>query len=207
MFGSQPSDLWSNFTSHKRREPLNSFPRVVALTGLIGSGKTTAAKTLIAEFGYERVRFAEPLKTMLKSIGLGHDHVDGDKKEAPHPLLCHRTPRHAMQTLGTEWGRNCIGPDFWVQAWLKAIEGKERVVVDDCRFPNEGAAVRMLGGKVWRIERPGMALQDHASEQFVLPYDRILVNGASESHFRELVIDTLLDVAGVQGALIERGRI
>jgi hypothetical protein len=177
---------------------VQTFPRVIALTGLIGSGKTTAANVLTVEFGYERVRFAGPLKAMLRAIGLEHDYVDGDKKETPHPLLCHRTPRHAMQTLGTEWGRNCIGPDFWVQAWLKAIEGKNRVVVDDCRFPNEGVAVRMLGGKVWHVIRPDVSQQQaHASEGQPMPHDRILVNDHDQAYFRQLVIDTFIDVSGV----------
>jgi hypothetical protein len=82
-----------------------------------------------------------------------------------------------MQTLGTEWGR-ALAPDFWVEAWKRAIERDALhasadgetvlIVVDDVRFPNEVAAIREMGGSIARIERPGAGLAgsegDHASE-------------------------------------------
>ena len=53
-----------------------------------------------------------------------------------------------MQTLGTEWGRECIGPEVWVDVWKsnvqKWLDGGLNVVVDDMRFPNEWDAVKAL---------------------------------------------------------------
>ncbi len=45
------------------------------------------------------------------------DKIEGSLKAKPCSLLAGKTPRHAMQTLGTEWGRNCIGDGFWINLW------------------------------------------------------------------------------------------
>src|SRR5699024_8911126 len=139
------------------------------------------------DFGYERVRFAGPLKAMLKALGLTDAQVDGDQKEVPSDLLRGLTPRWAMQTLGTEWGRNCIHPNLWVSAWKASIVGKPRVVVDDLRFPNEEAAVRDLGGVVWRVERPGVGESSHASESQRLGFDKLIYNEADLNTLRSIV--------------------
>ena len=87
-------------------------PSVIAITGQAGSGKTTIAKHLELEYNYVRVRFAEVLKDMLLALGLTEEEINGDLKEKPCSLLLGKTPRHAMQTLGIEWGRNLIHPDI-----------------------------------------------------------------------------------------------
>lgn len=144
-------------------------PQLLALCGKAGSGKSTAAAILIDKWEYQLVKFAAPLKTMLSEFGLSHDEIEGGMKEKPCDLLCGHSPRHAMQTLGTEWGRNLIGEDVWTNAWKKRVqalldEGK-RVVVDDCRFENELAAVKSLGGHAVLINRPGLAsIGGHVSE-------------------------------------------
>jgi hypothetical protein len=151
------------------------LPRLVAFTGLAGSGKTTAAQYLVEQHGYVRTRFADPLKSMLRSIGLGYDEIDGARKELPTPLLCGKTPRWAMQTLGTEWGRNCICPDLWTTLWTeRAAECMDlggRVVVDDCRFENEARSVRRLGGLVVRIAGRAGTASKHISEAMLFEAD------------------------------------
>ncbi|WP_209088016.1 deoxynucleotide monophosphate kinase [Agrobacterium tumefaciens] len=126
------------------------LPPVIALTGLAGSGKSTASKYLVETHGYQLVKFAGPLKDMLRAIGLGEGHIEGAHKETDLAMLSGHTPRHAMQTLGTEWGRKCMGDDFWVNLWRSRADGVlafgGRVVVDDCRFQNEADEVRKLGG-------------------------------------------------------------
>lgn len=129
-------------------------PVIIGFAGLIGAGKTTAALHLVGRHGFERVRFAGPLRAMLRALGLSARELEGDLKERPSRLLGGKTPRYALQSLGTEWGRDCIDPDLWVRAWAAAIEGKPRVVVDDVRFANEVAAIRGLGGRIVRIARP-----------------------------------------------------
>jgi hypothetical protein len=73
--------------------------------------------------------------------------------------------------------------DLWVLAWSGAAgrairDGAPGVVVEDCRYENEAAAVRALGGRILRIERPGLTpiAGNHTSEGRALPEDGILLN-------------------------------
>ena len=61
---------------------VNSKPVIIALTGPAGCGKTTVAKQLEGH-GFVRVRFAGPIKAMLRALGLTEAQVDGDEKETP----------------------------------------------------------------------------------------------------------------------------
>ena len=143
-------------------------PRLVAFTGPAGAGKSTAAQHLVDKHGFVRVRFAGPLKDMMRAIGLGEAEIEGALKERPSVLLGGKTPRHAMQTLGTEWGRECIGPDFWTGLWGRiardVMNEGGRVVVDDCRFENEAEVVRSFGGVIVRLTGRGGISGAHVSE-------------------------------------------
>jgi hypothetical protein len=126
-------------------------PHLIGFCGPIGAGKTFAADHLARDYGYSRVRFAGPLKAMLRALGLSEDQTDGAAKEAPCALLGGRTPRYAMQVLGTEWGRELISPDIWTRAWdhhaARYLDNGLPVVVDDVRFVNEATALLRRGGR------------------------------------------------------------
>ena len=170
-----------------------SLPRLIGLySPAPGCGKSTAADLLIE---HQRVAFAAPLKravwNMLNDLGLeGFNYAYVDK-EAIIPELG-VSARHMMQTLGTEWGRACIHPDFWVMIAraeaqrIMATGGS--VVIDDVRFPNEEAMIRDLGGELWRIDRPGMSYSgDHCSEgglEDIIP-DRVIVNDGTLVQLKE----------------------
>jgi hypothetical protein len=172
-------------------------PHVVALTGLEGSGKSTAAGFLVAQNGFRLEKFAGPLKDMLRAIGLQEDEIESPLKNQPCDALLGRTPRHAMQTLGTEWGRKCIDEDFWLSLWhTRVVDGRGRfVVVDDCRFPNEAQIIKDLGGVIVRIERPDRKhdaqAASHISEALLneLPYDFIVQNVGSPMDLYKQVYD------------------
>ncbi|MEW6121667.1 MAG: deoxynucleotide monophosphate kinase [Pseudomonadota bacterium] len=166
------------------------YPPVIALAGPAGAGKSTAAAYLVREHGYTLVKFAAGLKAMLRLIGLTDAHIEGHLKEVPCKLLCGRTPRHAMQTLGSEWGRDLIGADLWANVWLDTaadvLDQGGRVVVDDCRFENEAAKVRELGGIVVRLDgRAGGAGGAHPSEAGLLVVDCTLENVGSVKDLEE----------------------
>lgn len=172
----------------------DNLPRLIALTGLAGSGKSTAADYLIASHGYVRVRFAGPLKAMIAAIGLDERHIEGALKETPMEELCDHTPRYAMQTLGTEWGRKCMGDDFWVNLWRDNACRHTRVVVDDCRFPNEARAVKAMGGVILEITGRGGIAGGHESEKGIgMAADRVIANGFSMPELR-MAIDDILGV-------------
>ena len=150
--------------------------RLVAFTGPAGAGKSTAAAVLVGE-GWQLVKFASPLKDMLRAFyracGIDNEayidaRIEGDQKEEPDPFLRGRTPRHAMQTLGTEWGRDLIASDLWICAWRQRVGGLLAagvdVVTDDCRFANEAEALRQLGGVIVEVTGRAKSIESHASE-------------------------------------------
>lgn len=177
--------------------------RTIGFCGPAGAGKSTAAERLVKHWRFNRVRFAGPLKAMMLALGLDPDQVDGNRKEEPSPLLCGRTPRQAMQWLGTEWGRDLIGQGFWIAAWQAAVErtfdpltpsygSPKLIVADDVRFANEAKAIRDRGGIVVRIERPGAGSASghaHASEHMDFVPDRIIRNTGDMVAFRKAIDD------------------
>ena len=168
-------------------------PRLIAFTGTAGSGKTTAADIVMGAGGFVRVKFADALKAMLRSLyevaGFDADEIErkieGDLKEVPCPTLRGQTPRHAMVTLGTEWGRDLIASDLWVSIWKRKVRKMMdlgfSVVVDDLRFDNELAAIREIGGTTVRVLRPATtaANPSHISEQAAFEVDFEFVNRGS----------------------------
>lgn len=53
----------------------------------------------------------------------------------------HVTPRLALQTLGTEWGRK-LCPEIWTEACFASMREDRSYVITDCRFDNEREAAR-----------------------------------------------------------------
>ena len=172
-----------------------SLPRLIGLySPAPGCGKTTVANLLIE---HERVSFAAPLKravcNMLHDLGVASAHYAYTDKEAVIPGLG-VSARHMLQTLGTEWGRACIHPDFWV---MIARAETQRIladggcaVIDDVRFPNEAAMIRDLGGELWRIERPGVTYSgDHSSEGGLedITTDRVIANDGTIAQLKEKI--------------------
>lgn len=164
---------------HKYTAANDNSWRVVGLTGAAGSGKSTAAAYLQTK-GFTLVKFAGPLKDMCRAIGMSESMIEGDEKERPASMLQGKTPRQAMQWLGTEWGRDMIGPHFWIGLWearaLDVLDQGGRVVVDDCRFENEADAVRKLGGFVMGLTDRGGLSGRHASEDRDWEADRYHAN-------------------------------
>jgi len=179
---------------------LPQLPRIVGVSGYARSGKSTVADFLIAEHNYKRFKFADVLKDMLRAVGLTEAQIEGDEKESPVYALCGKTPRFAMQTIGTEWGRKIMGDDLWVNLWQQRVQHwmdlhpMNRVVVDDVRFPNELQRVLDLGGTVLRIDRPGVQpTNSHSSETAIddAPGMVRLVNGGSVSDLKIKTVATL----------------
>jgi hypothetical protein len=174
--------------------------RLIALVGLRRSGKDSAAAALVQQ-NWQLVKFADGLKTMLRAyfqyIGVPPADIErlieGDLKEEPTHMLCGKSTRWAMQTLGTEWGRDLIGGDLWVNATLARASQFSRVVISDCRFPNEAKAVQAQGGLVIRIARNGLTADSHPSEQLIgsIPADFMIVNDGTLDDLHRKVLQLI----------------
>jgi hypothetical protein len=67
------------------------------------------------------------------------------------------TPRYALQTLGTEWGR-AQDLDMWIKfaerdAAKRGLAGY--AIIPDCRFLNEGSFLQSKGAPLIEVLRPG----------------------------------------------------
>jgi len=145
------------------------LPELIGLIGAAGHGKSTSAH-ILGELGYVRLPLAAPLKNMLKAgFGLTDKDMSDAHKEKADWRFCGHSPRYALQTLGTEWGREFLGENLWLNAWQATREaiGARYVVIDDVRFYNEMQMVHDLGGVLLEITRPGhgyIKSSEHPSE-------------------------------------------
>jgi hypothetical protein len=173
---------------------------LIGVTGLRRSGKDTIGACLANE-GYNIVKFAGALKEMLRTylsyVGVYEvmieDLIEGQYKEVPLKQFCDKTTRYAMQTLGTEWGRDLIGNDIWVRAAMARAAQFDRVVISDVRFPNEVEAIRKAGGRIIHVMRPGIDVQAHASELLVasLYYDFLVLNDGTIDELNQKVLQLI----------------
>jgi len=148
--------------------------KLVAISGAARSGKDTLAQALCGQFGYKQYSFAEPIYKMLNTLPYLEHLASGlptVEKEKEHSFYA-KSPRRMLQTLGTEWGRNCVSEDLWIWILEEKFERKYDItkhssyVISDLRFPNEANWVRKLGGLVVQVVRDSAKIQvaQHVSE-------------------------------------------
>jgi len=146
---------------------------LIGLAGPARSGKSTAATYIEQQFGFAQYAFAQPLKEALRGmLNLSDRELEGDLKEEALTDIG-LSPRQLMQTLGTEWGRQHGGRDFWLRVAERRLAHIEDAlphafngyVISDVRFENEAAWVRARGGVILHIHRPDAPqVASHSSE-------------------------------------------
>ena len=166
--------------------------RLIGFAGRAGCGKIYAAQYLTRFAGFEQVAFAGPIKDMMRALGITEAEIDGNLKETPSIFLSGKTPRFAMQTLGTEWGRGLIGTALWTKAWARKadalLDSGRGVVADDVRFPNEIYAIRSRGGRVFWVDHGTYTTPpSHVSEALDPTLcDGTLINNGGEEFMRSV---------------------
>lgn len=181
---------------------------LIGLLGRAGHGKTTAARWLRDDRGFEIVSLAEPLKRVAQIVMGFHDHQlygSQAQKEAIDPRYG-ISARTFLQRLGTEGLRGEYGDDVHVRALLRRCRPGGLYVCDDVRFADEVAAINAAGGAVIQIvctDAPSAnVMYQHASETGVdgVPESWLL---GTVTHSRAAGIGEL--IAGVAG-LLDLGR-
>ena len=163
----------------------NIRENVIGLAGKLRSGKDTVADYLVEKHGWLKLGMSDPLWDALRKldplVGVDEDARLGEGRAYPLSYVLDNleaennlTPEEAyveakkipevrrlLQALGTEVGRDMIGPYTWIDIMTGRAEralqdGAPGVVVTGIRFPNEVRAVGgTLFGEVWWIHRPG----------------------------------------------------
>lgn len=179
--------------------------KLIGLHGPAGCGKDTIARILCDTQEFRQIALAQPIRNGISVMfGLPVEYLtDRALKEQPLDLLCGHTPRHAMQTLGTEWGRNHICLDVWLKIAQREIDYQNSlaaannlylrgIVVSDIRFEGEAKWLRDQGGTIWHIRRPNNphALNtSHASESPIEPMggEPIITNDSDIDHLHDQI--------------------
>jgi hypothetical protein len=167
--------------------------QIVGINGKAGAGKDTLAGVFI-EHGYVGIALADEMKRFCaKVFGFSRDQLWGpsglrDAIDSRWGI----SPRRALQTLGTEWGRR-LHEDVWIARVVDIVTTLEResflgydrvhgigviefdrpfrrpasgcgFVITDVRFVNEMRQIRDLGGALVRVRRAGAGLVGAAGE-------------------------------------------
>lgn len=184
-------------------------PPLIGLTGPAGCGKDTVRSILEMHHGYHGLALADPIRSMVTSLlrtacaDANHAHARALKEQDIPGLGV--SYRHLAQTLGTEWGRDTIGPDLWTSvADMRMVElvsdnvGPINFVVSDIRFESEAQWLLQRGGVIWEIMRPGLPpVRAHSSEAGI-PHAHIsqaLCNGGNIADLHQCVHSALAHVA------------
>ena len=139
---------------------------IIGVCGFIGSGKDTVADYLVNLHHFRRESFANTLKDAVSAVfGWDRTMLEGRTKQArewreqqdnwwTNRLGIVITPRWVLQNWGTEVCRNGFHDDIWIASLENKLRNsRDDVVISDCRFPNEIAAIKQSGGLVVRVVR------------------------------------------------------
>jgi len=167
----------------------------IGLIGHASCGKDTVAARL-AHHGFERVAFADPVRSILMhmnplitSDGLRlRDAVDAygfDAAKRRFPVV-----RELLQGLG-EGVRASLGESVWVDRAMRRLDtlSDRPVVVSDVRYRNEANALRSRGFTLVVVQRPGVGPANGHPSETNIPVelaDAVLLNDGnlSELHAR-----------------------
>ena len=143
---------------------------IIGICGFIGAGKDTVADYLVNFHEFRRESFANTLKDAVSSVfGWDRTLLEGRTKQAREwreqvdPWWAERldmptlTPRWVLQYWGTEVCRKGFHDDIWIASLENKLRNsQDNVVISDCRFPNEIAAIKKAGGLIIWVKRGEM---------------------------------------------------
>ena len=97
--------------------------------------------------------------------------------------LVKMTPRMLMQMIGTEFGRDMVHPNLWVNSLMNEYK-RQKWLITDVRFFNEAKAIKDRGGILIRVNRDSDSKDSHVSENELITYkdwDYVIDNNYSLS--------------------------
>lgn len=183
---------------------------VIAFGGRKESGKTELAN-ICTKFGYEKISFALPLKTLVSHIincdineinalkKINKDYFFDEKicqliaQETNIPIeyinnkllnkhFCNT--REILQYVGTNVIRE-YDNNWHVKKIKEIIKDEQKYVFDDLRFPNEAEFIKSINGDCWFVIRSKLDnVSNHASEISLKwqDFDNVILNNKTLSY-------------------------
>jgi dephospho-CoA kinase len=144
---------------------MKQFPKIIAICGLKRSGKDTIADYLCSNYGYTKIKIANPLKQGLKVMfGFTDEQLESDKKDEIDPRW-EVQPRKIMQFIGTEvmqYQLQQIIPGIGRKVWIRSLveeyinnskHNDKLFVIPDLRFQHEYEELSKHNTLFWRVDR------------------------------------------------------
>jgi len=168
------TDVKFAFEVLKCRKTLENYGFRIALTGRMGTGKSTLAEFLKNSFGFQRRSFAAKLKEMAREMF--------DMKSKDRVLL---------QTLGSKLRE--VQSDVWAKYVIDEINETAplRVVIDDMRYLNEATALKENGFKLVGL----YALKESILKRRPVGFTPETARHPSETETDEIHVDCALDTS------------
>ena len=142
--------------------------KIIAITGLKGSGKDTISSIICKhDNSFKPIAFADKLKDIAAlTFGWDRDMLSGrfpesrEWREQPDPFWSKEfgfdfTPRKALTSIGTDLTRGTFLEHIWDIIVKKEIIDHPDInyIITDCRFPNEISMIRSLSGRIVEVQR------------------------------------------------------
>jgi adenylate kinase family enzyme len=106
----------------------------LAITGVMGSGKTSVAKYLVEKYNFKKFSIADDLKLYAAEI------FDMKVKD-----------RKLLQQFGTKMKE--IDENIWIKRLdYKIKDISDNIVIDDLRYPNEELYLKSKGFKILKLD-------------------------------------------------------
>jgi cytidylate kinase len=187
---------------------------IIALTGYARSGKDTACDMLQNNYNpnYIKISFATTIYNMLATmLGTSVEVINDMKVTGGVIPGTDCTIRKALQTLGTEWGRELIDEDIWAKTLINKVRqideeyGHVNICISDLRFINEVRVLKQYEEdtgnivKIVGIRRHSEQPQTfHASEMDIQTifdkYCDTIINNDGDFHFLDTKLKDLLEI-------------
>ena len=154
---------------------------IIGIHGPINSGKNTIADYIMSkDEKYRCYAFAKPIKDACKVLfGFSDEQIEDRILKESIDEFWGFSPRRTMQLLGTEFGRNMLRDDIWIQrAEMEVNKNKKdgySTIITDLRFENESEWIRSKENyKIIYIEVQNLIRDEkyqHTSEAGIKRYD------------------------------------
>jgi len=179
---------------------------IIGILGNKNVGKDTLADYLVSTEGFKKMSFAINLKECLAVMfNWDSNNFLFENKEKNDPIW-NVSPRKMLQLLGTEFLRNYCkdiidckikfnGKEKTFSYHIKKLfldnielfENDDNIVISDVRFPDELKFIKWLNGKIIKIERNNVDINqysNHSSENYIdkLEYDVKISNNFTKEH-------------------------